>query len=1217
MESADYLDSLLTIVNSNQATFVFSDLEYSGSPDLGEGILHRLHKAAMAPESYGRILFEAIFREGDDLVTGYRAALTIARREKKRLRVRLCLTEQGPSALRRLVWEELYDPRERIVFGRSREIVLTRFLRTSIAPPEILAERPKILAVVSAPHDLATYHLAELDVAAHHATLGGIVERADLESLTGPASPFAIRARLLAERHSILHVVAHGRARRGSGAPHLVLEDDAGHVNLIGSEVLAETLIDLDLRLVVLVACHGGAHDKDPFEGLATALVRRGIPAVVAMRREIGIEAATCFVEHFYTSLARQGRVEVAVNEARHQLYLADPDDPAWATPVLFQRLKDGEMWRPNVASENVDKPPEVAEPDLGKYAPSHARPSMPYLRRGLSVALMFVVVVTVVVTVWSLLDRAPPPEHEVSRVPFRMAEGSIPGVALLGFEVPDLSDHETTVSWPATALVELLSFELAAAPSVRLISLKKLVLPPLDPVRELESSTRELIRRGVGAEVIVWGRVEPTASEIGVEIRLIATDDGRQIDLPSRRIATESIAEAVLEIRREIVEMLGLPPSTITVDAPPPMAPEVSDLYAKGRAALRLLDAMAARKYFQEALRSTPRHPSVHAGLAEAFRLFGQDSEARRHAREAAENATRLERSTRLDLHVLQLITQRQWPRAAAMATVLSPPTVRAGSVPAEDPFEDLDRGLRVAWLQGLTDMDQFAYAMLDSLRKLPAGAGKDLRIALIEAEVAKRQPDYLRELGAARRAARRAESLGHSLVRARGLQLEGQALTNLGRPEEALRSLTKAREIYQREGHEKGLGEVWYLTGVVRSGQGEFHKEKRCYDRALVFFESIGDHVMANRTKVNKALVLERLGQREASIETSRSMLEDLRALGDHEAEAMTLLNLVSPLVEMGELGEARRSFETAKTILDALGRPRLAAWAATVRGQLLIAEGRLAEAKATLEKASELRRKSGDRQRGASTSADLARALYRLGRLEQAAEVYAEVLEIFCGGGEPASCARNRRRLGDVRLAQGELDVARALYEEALETQNDRGLRVDAARTQLSLAELLFHEERFSEAERRARESATSLARDQLRLEEAMARRIFTRCLLVRGATREARREIERARELLGGEEVVLFRLPVEIAAARVLAAEGDAEAARAALQSVLANATANGFRALELEALIALAELGIRTKMPDLRGFDLAALERDAQDQGFGLLARSAARLGAKR
>jgi hypothetical protein len=103
----------------------------------------------------------------------------------------------------------------------------------------------------------------------------------------------------------------------------------------------------LTLRLIVLNACESAASGDgfDPFAGVATSLVLGGLPAVVAMQSPISDQAAIAFSQAFYQRLAAGDPVDAAVAEGRQAVHSADRDNFEWATPVLFMRTPDGELY--------------------------------------------------------------------------------------------------------------------------------------------------------------------------------------------------------------------------------------------------------------------------------------------------------------------------------------------------------------------------------------------------------------------------------------------------------------------------------------------------------------------------------------------------------------------------------------------------------------------------------------------------------------------------------------------------------------------------------------------------------------------------------------------------------------------------------------------------------------------------------------------------------
>src|SRR5690349_23765772 len=100
------------------------------------------------------------------------------------------------------------------------------------------------------------------------------------------------------------------------------------------------------LRLVMLNSCDSAAGSpSDLFSSAAATLIRRGIPAVLAMQFEISDDAAIEFTRSFYESAAEGRSIDAAVQNARLAVCLARPGSLEWGTPVLFLRQRDGHIF--------------------------------------------------------------------------------------------------------------------------------------------------------------------------------------------------------------------------------------------------------------------------------------------------------------------------------------------------------------------------------------------------------------------------------------------------------------------------------------------------------------------------------------------------------------------------------------------------------------------------------------------------------------------------------------------------------------------------------------------------------------------------------------------------------------------------------------------------------------------------------------------------------
>lgn len=389
---SEYLDFEISVTSPDYATLKIGHRDYSGKPDLDENTLLQLRAARSGdPQMYGTFLFNALFRMGDDLYAGYRDGLAIARHTEKRLRFRLNI---APSlkAIQELDWETLYDSKEMFFLSRSQETAFSRYVGTSLELPEVPTILPRLLIVISSPKDLSAYNLTDIDrntirtlIESSLQPLNGLVQ---YEFLDAPATPLRIRERLQDGFHA-LHIQAHGQLLANKDVAELVLENEDHESEFVGEKKLADIFEGIrHLRLVTLVACYGGGQTQDIFGGLSQAIIGSGCPAVIAMRRAISFEAAQRFTRHFYPNLARLGRIDAAINEARNSIYLSSMESSEWSVPALFMRLPDAKLWDHVIPAQEIYRPqqdPSILKLSLKWFGLGEAVPILgPEMYQGL-----------------------------------------------------------------------------------------------------------------------------------------------------------------------------------------------------------------------------------------------------------------------------------------------------------------------------------------------------------------------------------------------------------------------------------------------------------------------------------------------------------------------------------------------------------------------------------------------------------------------------------------------------------------------------------------------------------------------------------------------------------------------------------------------------------------------------------------------------------------
>ena len=285
-------------------------------------------------EDFGGQLFQAAFSGHVRECLGRSRLVADSRGAGLRIRLRL------PPALANIPWEYLYDAEYGFV-SLSPETALVRYVEMP-APvrPFPISPPLRILAMISAPSDVTGLQDEEewrkLNDALSDLAHRGMVE---VDRLDGGTLSALQRPLRLHEYH-VLHFVGHGGYDEDAQDGALALEGADRKTRLVTGRDLGLMIRGhRSLRLVVLNACEGARSARDdPFGGVAQALVRQGIPAVIAMQFEISDSAALVFSQSFYQAIADDFPVDVAMVEARRAMF-AKGHEVEWATPVLLPAL--------------------------------------------------------------------------------------------------------------------------------------------------------------------------------------------------------------------------------------------------------------------------------------------------------------------------------------------------------------------------------------------------------------------------------------------------------------------------------------------------------------------------------------------------------------------------------------------------------------------------------------------------------------------------------------------------------------------------------------------------------------------------------------------------------------------------------------------------------------------------------------------------------------
>ncbi len=137
----------------------------------------------------------------------------------------------------------------------------------------------------------------------------------------------------------------------------LILEKDDSTLDKYENHLLANLLADNighpGVRLVVLGACNTASRDTGgAWSGVAPALAREVVPAVVAMQYRVGDTQAASLLKYLYQRVLSGYSIDQAISEGRRFIF-SNPGGTQgdwafyrdWGTPVLYLRSEDGVLF--------------------------------------------------------------------------------------------------------------------------------------------------------------------------------------------------------------------------------------------------------------------------------------------------------------------------------------------------------------------------------------------------------------------------------------------------------------------------------------------------------------------------------------------------------------------------------------------------------------------------------------------------------------------------------------------------------------------------------------------------------------------------------------------------------------------------------------------------------------------------------------------------------
>lgn len=274
---------------------------------------------------------------------------TEAAAKGRMVRIRLNIE---PDTLAVLPWEFLYREEGGYFLVVNPNTVLARYPDLSRSPdlPSKQGEPLHLLIIIANPTDQTPLDPNEWERIIRQALRKPLQQDKITIQTVKQATFEQIRDALLHHKPDMIQFVGHGIYHDGKGYLALV-NSTTGKTWEVDDSLFANIFLGLGveetLRLVTLATCESAKSDSPrAFLGIASQIVQRGVPIVVAMRYSIPVEIAEIYLENFYTVVAARRPVDWAVQHTRNAISIKTGlSNREFATPVLYMRATDGNIF--------------------------------------------------------------------------------------------------------------------------------------------------------------------------------------------------------------------------------------------------------------------------------------------------------------------------------------------------------------------------------------------------------------------------------------------------------------------------------------------------------------------------------------------------------------------------------------------------------------------------------------------------------------------------------------------------------------------------------------------------------------------------------------------------------------------------------------------------------------------------------------------------------
>ncbi len=258
----------------------------------------------------------------------------------------------GHGGIQALPWEYFQEPQRT---GPCRERSVARIVDTvgrDDPAPLKLSQKVRVLFVSADPVDQLPVPWADVKSRIETVFYSRAQDCLILESVDA-ADAESVRKALVKGAFDILHFCGHGEVDQDGKGCLLFYNRTTQTSTPYPAERFASLLSGTNVQLVILSACYTAAGNfRDDFAVTADALVRAGVPAVVANQLPVQDKTVAVFVGALYEKLLLSGDIDLAVNEGRMSLLASlavKPGDSVLecGIPVVYRHIGASTLFEP------------------------------------------------------------------------------------------------------------------------------------------------------------------------------------------------------------------------------------------------------------------------------------------------------------------------------------------------------------------------------------------------------------------------------------------------------------------------------------------------------------------------------------------------------------------------------------------------------------------------------------------------------------------------------------------------------------------------------------------------------------------------------------------------------------------------------------------------------------------------------------------------------